>query len=208
MLVDDTQAVGILGESANDSCPYGIGGGGSLRHEAIHSDEVVVVNSLAKAFGVPVSRWWAEVGQSFRWLRSSGLMRTHGSPPSVAEIGAAAQAIQQNRRHGETLRARLAHNVAHLRRGLNQLGIVANRSLFPVQPSPGLHLAPQRQCIRDCCNEASAPFSKGNPSSRVHTSVFCLRRGTRRRRLTRLDRGPGTRNWERKKFTSDRSKRL
>jgi 8-amino-7-oxononanoate synthase len=67
-------------------------------------------------------------------LRGSSLMRTHCSPPSVAVIAAAAHALQQNRRHGDALRARLARNVSRLRRGLNYLGIAASRSLFPVQP--------------------------------------------------------------------------
>src|SRR6266516_1923308 len=55
VLVDDTQALGILGASAGGSGPYGIGGGGLLRNAGIHSDEVIVVSSLAKAFGVPVA---------------------------------------------------------------------------------------------------------------------------------------------------------
>lgn len=133
VLVDDTQALGILGTSAGGFCPYGIGGGGLLRNADIESDEVVVVSSLAKAFGVPV----AMVGGSaplISRLRNNSLMRTHCSPPSAAVIEAAAQGIQQNRRYGDALRARLARNVYRLRRGLNCLGIAASRSLFPVQP--------------------------------------------------------------------------
>ena len=133
LVVDDTQALGILGEAASRSAPYGIGGGGSLRHAEVRSDKVVVVNSLAKAFGVPV----AMVGGSHTLiakLRRNSLMRVHCSPPSMAAIGAAARALQQNHRHGEALRARLAHNVARLRRALTSLGLAASRSLFPVQP--------------------------------------------------------------------------
>jgi 8-amino-7-oxononanoate synthase len=133
VLVDDTQALGVLGAPANGSCPYGIGGGGSVRSAGIPSDEVVLVSSLAKAFGVPV----AMVGGSKRLipgLRSNSLTRTHCSPPSVAVIEAAAQALCQNRRHGDGLRACLARNVACLRGGLNSLGVAASRSLFPVQP--------------------------------------------------------------------------
>jgi 8-amino-7-oxononanoate synthase len=133
LVVDDTQALGILGESANRFAPYGIGGGGSLRHAEIRSDKVVVVNSLAKAFGVPV----AMVGGShtlIQRLRRSSLMRVHCSPPSTAVIDAAAQALQQNHRYGEALRACLAHNVARLRRALTALGLAASRSLFPAQP--------------------------------------------------------------------------
>lgn len=133
VLVDDTQGLGILGASANADRPYGIGGGGSLRNTEVRSDEVIVVNSLAKSFGVPV----AMVGggaQLIASLRSSSPVRSHCSPPSVAVIAAAAQALEQNRRHGEALRLRLARNVARLHSGLKQLGIAASRSLFPIQP--------------------------------------------------------------------------
>jgi 8-amino-7-oxononanoate synthase len=137
VLVDDTQALGILGEMpgtpANGFCPYGIGGGGSLRHAGVDSDEVIVVNSLAKALGVPV----AMVGGSRRliaMLRTGSLMRKHCSPPSAAVIDAAAHALQQNRHYGEALRGRLARNVDRLGRGLIHLGLTASRSLFPVQP--------------------------------------------------------------------------
>jgi 8-amino-7-oxononanoate synthase len=137
LVVDDTQGLGILGESASRSAPYGIGGGGLLRHAEIRSDRVIVVNSLAKAFGVPV----AMVGGSrplIDTLRQNSLMRVHCSPPSMAVIAAAAQALHLNRRDGEALRARLAHNVARLRAGLTTLGVAASWTLFPVQP---LHLA-------------------------------------------------------------------
>ena len=133
VLVDDTQALGILGASASASCPYGIGGGGSLRNAGIHSREVIVVSSLAKSFGVPVAMVGGPSSLIAR-LRSSSLMRTHCSPPSVAVIEAAAQALRLNQQHGEALRARLARNVARLRRGLSFLGVAANRSLFPVHP--------------------------------------------------------------------------
>lgn len=133
LVVDDTQAFGVLGESASRSAPYGIGGGGSLRHAGIRSDRVVVVNSLAKAFGVPM----AMVGGNHRLietLRRTALTRVHCSPPSMAVIGAAAHALQLNRHHGDTLRDRLARRVAQLRSGLRELGLAASRSLFPVQP--------------------------------------------------------------------------
>jgi 8-amino-7-oxononanoate synthase len=133
VLVDDTQALGVFGARPSRSHPYGVDGGGSLRSAGIHSEEVVLVSSLAKAFGVPV----AMVGgsrQLMARLRSNSLTRTHCSPPSRAVIEAAAQALCLNERYGEALRARLARNVATFRRGLNSLGLAASQSLFPVQP--------------------------------------------------------------------------
>ena len=54
VVVDDTQALGIFGVPGK-CLPYGRGGGGSLRMSAKRLDNVVVVSSLAKAFGVPVA---------------------------------------------------------------------------------------------------------------------------------------------------------
>ena len=133
VLVDDTQALGILGSSPNGTCAYGLGGGGSLRSAGIQSDEVVLVSSLAKAFGTPVAMVGGR-GPLIAKLRHSSLVRMHCSPPSVAVIAAAAQALRQNRLRGDALRTRLAHNVARLRQGLNSSGVTASRSLFPVQP--------------------------------------------------------------------------
>jgi len=123
VVVDDTQALGILGA----------GGGGSLRHAGFRSKEVVVVSSLAKGFGVPVAMLGASAPFVEHFRRRSWT-RVHCSPPSMAAIAAAASALAENRIRGDGLRARLARNVGHLRRGLAEFGLLANRSLFPVQP--------------------------------------------------------------------------
>jgi 8-amino-7-oxononanoate synthase len=174
VVADDTQALGILGVSPNASSPYGFGGGGSLRHVGIHSDEVVVVNSLAKAFGVPVAMVGG-TGRLISQLRSKSLMRTHCSPPSAAVISAAAHAIGQNRCHGERLRARLSHNVARLRRGLNQLAVAANRSLFPVQP---LRLARAGAVHEGLLQRGIGTILQRNPTSGPQLSFLLTARHT------------------------------
>jgi 8-amino-7-oxononanoate synthase len=174
LVVDDTQALGILGEAANRSAPYGIGGGGSLRHAEVRSDKVVVVNSLAKAFGVPVAMMGGSNTLIAR-LRRSSLMRVHCSPPSMATIGAAARALQQNQRHGEALRARLAHNVARLRRALTSLGMAASRSLFPVQPlrlPQGMAVPVQSRLLR----RGVRAVLQGRSPSRAHVSFLLTAR--------------------------------
>jgi len=132
VVVDDTQALGILGAFPNRSTPYGIGGGGSLRNLGVRSEAVVVVNSLAKGFGVPVAMLGGSAALIGK-IKKNSLMRVHCSPPSAAAIGAAAQALEDNRHSGKDLRSRLAQNVARFRDGLKQLGLAATRSLFPVQ---------------------------------------------------------------------------
>ena len=55
VVVDDTQAVGLIGGGPARGQPFGIGGGGSLRHAALADPAIVLVASLAKSFGVPMA---------------------------------------------------------------------------------------------------------------------------------------------------------
>src|SRR5262249_51833606 len=54
VVLDDTQSLGIFGE-ASEVLPYGRGGGGSLKRAGIRDSRLIIVSSLAKAFGVPVA---------------------------------------------------------------------------------------------------------------------------------------------------------
>src|SRR3990172_5060128 len=55
LIIDDTQAVGIFGHPAGANASYGKGGGGSLRWCDISRDDVILIASLAKGFGVPMA---------------------------------------------------------------------------------------------------------------------------------------------------------
>ena len=55
LVVDDTQALGILGRNPHDCDPYGSGGGGSAPYHALQDFRLVLVCSLAKSFGVPLA---------------------------------------------------------------------------------------------------------------------------------------------------------
>jgi 8-amino-7-oxononanoate synthase len=121
LVVDDTQALGILGAR----------GGGSLRHFNLRGSGIAVVSSLAKAFGAPL----AMLGGSeafVKTFREESATLVHCSPPSAAAISAAQRALHMNRRQGDLLRHRLAERVVRFRRGLS--GLLATKSLFPVQP--------------------------------------------------------------------------
>src|SRR5208283_94679 len=52
LIVDDTQALGVFGRSPTSDAPYGRGGGGMIARNRIGHPDVLVVSSLAKAFGV------------------------------------------------------------------------------------------------------------------------------------------------------------
>ena len=132
LIVDDTQALGILGRDPDAHTPYGKGGGGSLAWHGVNGPEVIVVASLAKGLGVPVAVLAGSAAAVSRFDATSET-RVHCSPPSVATLHAAAHALAVNRSHGETLRARLACLVRVFRRQLLHAGFPVTGGLFPVQ---------------------------------------------------------------------------
>jgi 8-amino-7-oxononanoate synthase len=143
LVLDDTQALGILGHSPGRDDPYGRGGGGSLRRFGATGPDVILVSSLAKAFGVPVAviSGAATVIDDFE-ARSQ--TRVHSSPPSVAVIRAAQHALEVNQERGDATRRRLARLVIHFRRRLMGAGLHAAGGLFPIQTirtAPGVDLA-------------------------------------------------------------------
>ncbi len=140
LMIDDTQALGLLGCNPDGLAPYGSGGGGVLRYLGLTGPDLLVGASLAKAFGVPV----AVLSGSRRLIRqfnAQSLSRLHCSPPSVAVIQAAARALVVNSRHGDELRAQLTENIWRFRQGMEQLDIAVDGGLFPLQTlatQPGL----------------------------------------------------------------------
>lgn len=132
VIVDDTQALGIFGHSANVRTPYGVGGGGSLRRWNISSKDVIVISSLAKGFGVPMAVM-AGSRTVIDCFEQRSQTRVHCSPPSLATLHAAERALDMNDDHGEALRWRLAQNVWRFRSRLADLDLAASGGLFPVQ---------------------------------------------------------------------------
>ncbi len=132
VVVDDTQALGILGASPGPGAPYGRGGGGSLRWHGLRSAAVVVASSLAKGFGVPLA---AVAGSStvIERFEAESETRSHCSPPSIVALHAAERALALNASNGDGLRARVAALVGRFRSGLAALGLSADGERFPVQ---------------------------------------------------------------------------
>ena len=132
LIVDDTQALGIFGHSIGPSAPYGKGGGGSLSYNGLSDPNVLVISSLAKAFGAPLAVI-AGSQAALRRFEAQSTTRVHCSPPSVAAMHAAEQALNINDRSGDELRHRLAQRVRHFRRRLTDIGLHLTDGLFPVQ---------------------------------------------------------------------------
>jgi 8-amino-7-oxononanoate synthase len=133
LVLDDTQALGVLGRNPTASSAFGDGGGGSVRWHALSGRRIVVGASLAKGFGAPLAVLAGPQPLLRRYLAESRT-RLHCSPPSVAAIHAARRALNYTAICGALLRERLARLAARLRERLGQAGLAAVGKLpFPVQ---------------------------------------------------------------------------
>ena len=133
LVLDDTQALGILGRGPTAACPFGHGGGGSPGWLGVAGAHIAVGASLAKGFGAPLAVLSGSQALVARFLGGSET-RLHCSPPSSAAVAAARQALALGARFGEGWRARLLRLVLRLRETLAQAGLEpVGRLPFPVQ---------------------------------------------------------------------------
>lgn len=131
LVVDDTQALGVLGRDPDGVPPFGRGGGGSLPHRGSVGRGVIAVCSLAKGFGVPVA---VAAGDGELVARlAEAPTRVHCSPPPAPSIRAAEHALAVDERSGDERRQRLAALVRRFRRGLAGAGLTALGGGFPIQ---------------------------------------------------------------------------
>lgn len=139
VVIDDTQALGVLGAGPDRAQSYGYGGGGSLRHHDLPGANTIVIASLAKALGVPLAvlAGPTTVVASFS---NASQTRMHLSPPSTAALRAAHRALSVNRAQGDELRARLRRRVRLFHTGAEELGLAATGDDLPVQALPPVPL--------------------------------------------------------------------
>ena len=135
LLLDDTQAFGVLGARLGPANRLGQGGGGSLPWAAIdprNGPEILVITSLAKGLGVPVAVLAGRAAR-LRQFRRCSETRVHTSPVSAWHTWAAAAALHHDAHHGEAARQRLGRRIAQFRQALGQAGVRPRGGLFPVQ---------------------------------------------------------------------------
>ncbi|ACM20579.1 pyridoxal-5'-phosphate-dependent enzyme [Geotalea daltonii FRC-32] len=132
LVIDDTQALGIFGHSPGPAFPYGRDGGGVLRWSGIHGDDIMVIASLAKGFGVPLAVLSGSSLMIRQFEKMSGT-RVHCSPPSIAVVHVARRALAVNRQRGDELRLRLAMLVERFSRGVDRAGLATTSGIFPMQ---------------------------------------------------------------------------
>jgi 8-amino-7-oxononanoate synthase len=133
LVVDDTQALGVMGRPAGKAAPLGLGGGGTLAWFGLRGPHIYSGSSLAKGFGAPLAVLLGgkdRIGQIAR----EGDSRIHASPPSIAAIAAGRAALSANATAGDLLRARLSRRIGQLRQGLARIGArVVSALPLPIQ---------------------------------------------------------------------------
>lgn len=132
VVIDDTQAIGLLGADPTRERPFGVGGGGTARFLAAQSGRIVMIASCAKAFGAPLA-FLAARAASVQSFAARSETRLHTSPPSQAAIVAAAHALDLNMAKGDDLRQRLLDNVRFFKASAADAGLLVAPGVFPVQ---------------------------------------------------------------------------
>jgi 8-amino-7-oxononanoate synthase len=139
LVLDDTQALGILGRDRFVSGHgYGTGGGGVLPWLGLADPCILAGSSMAKAFGVPLAIL-SGAAEILDELKSQSLIRTHCSPVSSAVLGAALAALATNLREGDQRRSILRQRVRQFRNALQSVQPGVRSAFFPVQ-----HLGPMK----------------------------------------------------------------
>ncbi|MFS0757506.1 hypothetical protein ABC383_22785 [Noviherbaspirillum sp. 1P10PC] len=133
LVLDDTQAIGILGGDADALHPLGRNGGGSLCWHGLSGPRILSGASLAKAFGAPLAVLAGDFEFIRQWRAQSATL-VHCSPPSAVAIQAARRALDINRLHGEALRQTLCLLAQRLQAWATGSGLMpVGRLPFPVQ---------------------------------------------------------------------------
>ncbi len=132
LILDDTQALGILGHSPSAKYPFGLDGGGSLRWHQVYGPEVLLISSLAKGFGAPLATLSGSEAM-IRWFKRRSLTRIHCSPSSAANLQAAENALRINRHNGDKLRRRLYALINRFKNCLKYFGLSSKDGQLPLQ---------------------------------------------------------------------------
>jgi len=122
LVVDDSQALGVLGA----------GGGGSMKYLGAPTEHFVSISSLAKGFGAPIAVLTAS-DRMVREFRRSSETAVYCSPPSQVALLAAESALSLNDRMGDRIRNRLRRNTLRFRARLKGAGVRPLGGAFPVQ---------------------------------------------------------------------------
>ena len=173
LLLDDTQALGILGDNPSTAAPYGRGGGGVLRWAGLETAEVTVISSLAKGFGAPLAVLSGPRDDVAQFAARSETIR-YCTPPSSAALNAVRCALTLNHEHGDRIRGRLVTLVRRFKDRVASIGLSVSGGIFPVQtlgPIRGQGVGHLHKCLRRLGVEPALVSDATNGLQRI---VFCI----------------------------------
>jgi 8-amino-7-oxononanoate synthase len=149
LYVDDSHGIGVFGEGTpTKEHPYGRGGGGLLRLLGPLHAPAIVVATLTKALGIPLA-FVAGPRPLLKYIQSVSDTFAHSSPPSMAAVAAALEALRIQAVEGDFRRQRLANLVRQFRSGLRAEGCdVTSNGLFPIQTVRFPNVAETREAGR------------------------------------------------------------
>ncbi|MGC4054257.1 MAG: hypothetical protein QM757_34665 [Paludibaculum sp.] len=147
LVIDDTQAIGVLGRNPSPAAPLGLGGGGVMSLLNLRDSRVVLICSLAKAFGVPMA-FLAGARPLVDRFEQIAETRVHCSPVALPVLHAAEHAMAFNEHGGDRARTVLAQWIARLQTKLGASRFRPSGGLFPVQSFTGFNGLPAEEIHR------------------------------------------------------------
>ena len=140
LYVDDAHGVGVLGaRAAQEPCPYGIGGSGSIRHAGETYDNVILVGGGSRALSAGLA-FVACPSATKRVLKTAAAPYAQSGAASVAALAMTLEGLRVNELRGDGLRTRLYRLTARLRRRIDELQIAtpsrSSRSGLPILALP------------------------------------------------------------------------
>ncbi|HEX8659734.1 MAG TPA: aminotransferase class I/II-fold pyridoxal phosphate-dependent enzyme [Hymenobacter sp.] len=175
LLVDDTQAFGVLGAGPTAAQPWGRGGGGSVAHAGLRGPQLLTITSLAKGLGVPVAVLAGSAARVAQFRQRSET-RVHTSPASNVHAWLAAQALSRDAIRGEARRQRLLGNVRRFRQAMARAGWAPRGGWFPVQKLQLPHARASFDLYRGLLQHGIRTLLLANSARPTVPDVaFCLR---------------------------------
>ncbi|MFT7648033.1 MAG: 8-amino-7-oxononanoate synthase [Candidatus Poriferisodalaceae bacterium] len=132
LYLDDAHGFGILGEQPTADCPYGVGGGGVVRHLGLSYEHVVYVAGLSKAFS-SMAAFITCRDHDDRSLFETASTSIFSGPIPVASMATALAGLAVNRSEGDARRQTIHDLTDRLIEGALRRGYqIDNELTFPV----------------------------------------------------------------------------
>jgi 7-keto-8-aminopelargonate synthetase-like enzyme len=131
LYIDDAHGFGILGRNPTATTPYGLGGGGVMRHFDLPYDNTVYIAGLSKAFSSMAAFVTCRSPEE-RSLITTASTLVFSGPIPVASLATALAGLRVNAEEGDQLRDRLQRVTRRITDHARAIGlIVENHIDFP-----------------------------------------------------------------------------